>query len=247
MKRVLVIMLLVASLSLFANLTIDIDFDTDVVSDEAGISSFVSPFFNITNEGDTAEFTIALNLLENEPDWVMTWCHEDLSGSGLSEGCHHYTQPWVFEFPAGTILGADFQVLGIDGYEGMIYFEYVITGASLSEPIVLPFTFRTANFVSNDNSIEAPINMLLSNYPNPFNPETTIKFNLDKGSDIELTVFNIIGQKVTTLVNDYRSSGSHTVTWNGKDQEGNSLASGIYLYRLTNGQHTQTNKMILMK
>lgn len=246
MKKVLIIMLLMISMSLFATLNIEIDFATDVVGG-SGLETFVSPFFNITNEGATSEFTFEMNVIHNDFDWVMTWCHEDLSDSGLSEGCHHYTQPWNITFPANTVLAVDFQVNGIAGTEGMISFEYYITGDDLTDPIVLPFTFRTANFVSNDNSVEAPVDILLSNYPNPFNPETTISFNLAKSGNVELAIYNIIGQKVTTLVNDYRASGNHNVVWNGKNSNGNSLASGIYLYKITSGKQTQINKMILMK
>ena len=227
-------------------LEITIDFGTDVVG-EAVDGVYTSEYFQIANMGNTAEYTIGLNVIEITEGWFMTWCHEDLSDSGLFEGCHHFTQPWTFNFPADAILAADFQINNMGDSEGMANFEYVITGGDIEEAIILPFTFRTVNYVSNDNSVVAPNVTSMSNYPNPFNPETTISFSLKRGSQVSLEVFNILGQHVTTLVDNYKSIGNHTVVWNGKDKNNNSLSSGIYLYKLTAGNQTKMNKMILMK
>ncbi len=83
---------------------------------------------------------------------------------------------------------------------------------------------------------------LSQNYPNPFNPQTTISFSLPEASDVTLTVFNVSGQEVATLVNGNLSAGSHTVNFDGA-----SLTSGVYLYRLTAGSFTAQKKMVLMK
>ena len=247
MKKLLIFMLLMISMSLFANLTFDIGFETDVVGEGDENGRFTSPFFNITNEGEEAEYTIGMNVYDSPEGWFMTWCHEDLSGSGLSENCHHFSQPWTFNYPANTILATDFQVNGIAEEEGMISFEFVITGGDLAEPILLPFTFRTVDYVPNDNNSVAPNVAALSNYPNPFNPETTISFTLNKDSQVKVEVFNILGQHITTLLNEYQTSGTHTVVWNGKDKNNNDLSSGIYFYKLISDNHTKTNKMILLK
>ncbi len=246
MKRLLIFMLLVGMLSLSADLLIDIEFDTDVVG-ETGTEPYTSEYFHITNNGDTAEYTIGLNMIAYTEGWFLTWCHEDLSDSGLFEGCHHYTQPWTFTFQADAVLAADFQVNNMGGNEGMIVFEYIISGGDLTEDIVLPFTFRTVNYVSNDDSQVVANVTSLANYPNPFNPETTISYTLTKSSQVKLEIFNILGQHVRTLVNDYENAGTHSVVWNGKDKNNKDLSSGFYLYKLTDGLQTKTNKMILMK
>ncbi|MBI9031733.1 T9SS type A sorting domain-containing protein [bacterium] len=246
MKKLLIFMLLVGTMSLFAGLNIEIGFDIDVVG-ETGEEPFVSEYFHITNVGETAEYTIGLNIIDITEGWFMTWCHDDLSDVGLNEGCHHFTQPWTFTFPAEAVLAVDFQVNNMANNEGMVHFEYVITGGDLVEPIILPFTFRTVNYVSNENSELVPNITSLSNFPNPFNPETTINFSLNKGSHIKLEVFNILGQHINTLVNEYKSSGNHGVLWAGKDKNNNNLSSGIYLYKMTAGGQTKLNKMILIK
>ncbi len=88
---------------------------------------------------------------------------------------------------------------------------------------------------------------LSQNYPNPFNPTTSISFNLPTSGHVELTVFNILGQQVATLVDGSLTAGQHEATWNGADESGDAVGSGIYFYRLTTSNVTETKKMVLMK
>ncbi|MCC7429401.1 T9SS type A sorting domain-containing protein, partial [bacterium] len=88
---------------------------------------------------------------------------------------------------------------------------------------------------------------LNQNFPNPFNPSTTISYTLVKANDVKLEVFNAKGELVRTLVSEKQNEGSHTSNWNGKDERRNTVSSGVYFYKLTAGNYTQTNKMILLK
>jgi len=88
---------------------------------------------------------------------------------------------------------------------------------------------------------------LAQNYPNPFNPTTEISFTMDKASDVNLTIYNMLGQKVRVLENAYLAGGTHAYTWNGQDELGQSVSTGVYLYTLTNGSQTISKKMALMK
>jgi len=87
---------------------------------------------------------------------------------------------------------------------------------------------------------------LFQNYPNPFNPETLIKYRLDKNSQVMLEIFNLRGQRVRTLVDGLQPTGSHEVSWDGRDFSGARLSSGMYVYRLRAGALTQTRKMLLL-
>ena len=93
----------------------------------------------------------------------------------------------------------------------------------------------------------ASSNGLSQNYPNPFNPQTTISFSLAAREHVTLRVYNVAGELVRTLVNDPRSSGAHTVTWDGHDDAGTGVSSGVYFYKLVAGTFSQTRKMVLMK
>jgi archaellum component FlaG (FlaF/FlaG flagellin family) len=101
--------------------------------------------------------------------------------------------------------------------------------------------------ISDSDKIVVKKSSLAANYPNPFNPTTTISFDLAVSGHVSIDVFNIRGQKVTTLVNDEFNAGPHTVNWNGVDSNGRSVSSGIYFYRMTTDDFTSTRKMILMK
>jgi len=90
---------------------------------------------------------------------------------------------------------------------------------------------------------------LSANYPNPFNSNTTIRFALPTSADIKLSIFNLTGRHVATLVNGVRSAGTYTLRWDGRDDDGRELASGVYLYRLRtgDGQQVETRKLVLVR
>jgi predicted secreted hydrolase len=84
-------------------------------------------------------------------------------------------------------------------------------------------------------------------YPNPFNPSTEISYTLPRACHVEVSVFNVLGQRVKTLVDEEQAAGLNSVTWNGTDEHGNKVTSGVYFYRIQAGGLTVTKKMILMK
>ena len=88
---------------------------------------------------------------------------------------------------------------------------------------------------------------LFQNAPNPFNPETTIRFSLGTAGRAEMIVFNVVGQRVRTLIDGDLDAGTHNVRWDGTDDNGRSVASGLYFYRLTSDNFTETKKMALLK
>ena len=120
--------------------------------------------------------------------------------------------------------------------------------------------------ISGDNSLHDPVSLeipyqeddlqpphlpvdygLQHNYPNPFNPFTQISFNLDHECLIDLTIYDVKGNLVRNLISGQHSSGLHEYTWDGKDNSGKQMGSGIYLYNLNYGKNSSHKKMILMK
>ena len=89
--------------------------------------------------------------------------------------------------------------------------------------------------------------VLDQNYPNPFNPETTIRFRLDRSQPVSLTIYDIQGRVVTTLVDGYTAAGAHAITWNGRNHAGLPVASGVYVYRLSTTEEIFTRKMVLTR
>jgi len=88
---------------------------------------------------------------------------------------------------------------------------------------------------------------LLGNYPNPFNPSTDINYAISEDGFVTLKIYNTLGEEVATLVNEYQNAGFRSATWNGRNDAGSTVASGIYIYRLTTGNVVHSEKMMFMK
>jgi hypothetical protein len=88
---------------------------------------------------------------------------------------------------------------------------------------------------------------LLQNYPNPFNPSTVIAYKLPIAGNVKLSIYNLLGQKIKTLVDLFQNAGEHLIVWNGTDDNSNPVASGIYFYCFEPGSMNFLRKMILMR
>ncbi len=136
-------------------------------------------------------------------------------------------------------------------YEELVYGQEYVAGVSAvyddpGESAIITINFTYAGTEADDDLVDATI--LNGNYPNPFNPETTISFSVVQTSSlVNLEIYNLKGQKIKTLVNEVLSAGSHSVVWNGTDDKGKSVASGVYLYKMRTGNYVSSKKMILMK
>ena len=124
-------------------------------------------------------------------------------------------------------------------------FDNYLYSSQDSNISILDFT----EYLSDSNEFEItvpPFNLI--NYPNPFNPTTTIDFSIQNDSNVELTIYNIKGQKIKTLANNNFTQGSHSITWNGDDELGEPVSSGVYLYKLNvNGKTEAVKKCLLLK
>jgi hypothetical protein len=88
---------------------------------------------------------------------------------------------------------------------------------------------------------------LTQNYPNPFNPVTTIQYSLPSRSHVAIEVFNLLGQRVRRLIDETKPAGTYRIEWNGNDDSGNPVSTGVYLYHFRAGDVVQTKKMLLIK
>jgi hypothetical protein len=134
-------------------------------------------------------------------------------------------------------------------YEDLVHGEEYIAGVSAvydgeeSEIVEVEFEYTG---VSADDPVVTKT-QLHNNYPNPFNPETTISFSINTPGRVEIDIYNIRGEKVRTLVREDYPTGNHTVVWNGTDNQNRTVASGVYMYRMSTENYSTTKKMILMK
>jgi len=129
-----------------------------------------------------------------------------------------------------------------------------VTEAKQGAEAIVPFTLKDTGgnrwsfTVHVSVQIEETVkNALFENYPNPFNPSTTITYTLAESGHTRLDVFNSLGQRILTLFDGAQSAGVHAVNWDGRDENGLAVSGGIYFYRLQSGSYSKTMKMVLFK
>jgi len=145
---------------------------------------------------------------------------------------------------AFTITGLDF---------GDVYYVAMVTGddngniSGLSNIDTAVSTFSIISDVDDDQGNVPTTFELSQNYPNPFNPSTTIEYAVPRTGHVRLTVYNVLGQVTTTLVDMVQTPGQYTAVWDGTDQSHQPVATGVYLYHLQAGEHIQSKRMVLVK
>ncbi len=129
-------------------------------------------------------------------------------------------------------------------YQYYVRVKYINVDGSPSDTLTIAYPFEVDN---NDPQTPGMQTRLGANYPNPFNPTTTIAFDLAQSSPISLRIYNIKGQLVRTLFSGDRSAGTHRIVWNGMDDHNRQVATGVYFYRLDANGFSQTRKMLMVK
>jgi hypothetical protein len=176
---------------------------------------------------------------------LATTSSGDVVGCGLTDGNGNYSLN-------GVTTGAVTLTADKEGYDSATQSVNIPSGPSASGKA--DFTLSVTAVTSVGYSNDLPINYSLDqNYPNPFNPSTTISFDIPVSSSVTIRVFNVIGQAVRTLVQGTLSQGRHDVVWNGMDDAGRPIASGIYFYSLNatpvsgGKMFSDFKKMVLLK
>ena len=150
-------------------------------------------------------------------------------------GGHVHTMTYQYN-EQGRLVGVDY------GDSLVITYSYDPAGNLLSR------TIRRGSLSAGEEEVEQPFTFeLAQNYPNPFNPTTTLRYQLPDRSHVNLTIYNVLGQEVRTLVDGTMERGEYTIAWNGKDRFGKKVASGIFFYRIQAEHYVKTRKMIILK
>jgi hypothetical protein len=177
-------------------------------------------------DGDalTYHFYVADSLIEVLSDTTTVGTYQD------------FLDHWPLQFQMLPRMTFTFNVWVHDGTDSV-----KVTG----EPRKV-FVNRYENLLTEGEGIPTEF-ALHENYPNPFNPTTTLRFDLPEVSDITLTIYNMLGQKVRTFNYQNTSAGYHSVTWNATNDYGDPVGAGVYLYQLRANQYVKTRKMVLLK
>jgi len=199
------------------------------------------------------------NLVLNPSEYLLIWCDEQQEQQGIHTN---------FKLSAGGEFIALVETDGISIIDSLsfgsqttdISFGRLPDGAS-NWIFMTPTPGTTNNIVSVDDEEFFPTEFSLSAYPNPFNPSTTINYTIpnvtlntssraesrDEGSRVQLTIYDILGNEITALVNEEKPSGTYEVIWNGKNNSGNNVSSGIYFVRIQANQQFKNLKLMLLK
>lgn len=133
-------------------------------------------------------------------------------------------------------------------HELMFVYNEVVDGVPHVRDLAPEFSGGSVSLSSRAPNAALPTDFALSqNVPNPFNPTTDISFALPKDAKVSLEIYNVLGQHVKTLVDDYMRAGQQTVSWDGTDVTGRTVASGVYFYKLNANEFSQTKKMMMLK
>ena len=241
MKKLILFAFLIMSLSLvFAELEVEIPFDMDIIGDDFSVVGpyiYDSDWITITNIGSTNEtYTLTCSFSEVPADWTASVCND----LGL---CYIPNMPSNIDINAGEFILVHL-LLGVNSTGGCGV-NITLDGGDLIEPIILDFTFNTADNVSADDELVL-LPKLSQNYPNPFNPSTIISYELtsEELAEANITIYNTRGQLVRTFKN-LNTSGN--IVWDGRDKNDNIVNSGVYFYKMSSIKTSIIKKMILIK
>ncbi|HPR18437.1 MAG TPA: FlgD immunoglobulin-like domain containing protein, partial [Candidatus Cloacimonadota bacterium] len=195
-----------------------------------------------------------LEAVQNDAVVDLTWEHNQPTGNS---GIHHAGRELQNFNVYRNVNGGTFQL--IDSTTEFSYEDVLPSAGEYIYYVTAQYEQESESAASNqvtviwdglgsDDPLEPCVNALYQNSPNPFNPETTITFSVTQSSAFAtLEIFNMKGQKVKTLVNTTLSAGRHAIVWNGEDDDGKVVSSGIYFYKLRSGDFQKTRKMLLLK
>lgn len=221
--------------------------ETDIyvtVFDYAG--TVVTPTFAITDAPEAAPSAPDLSV-DNRGYAIITWMdHRTSPATPYRQIFDPSVNPVEANIPTPTVTGRFMQQPAVAGYRGRGLFVWVDARAD-GLNIYASQTLYDPTDVETEQTMTPSSFDLAQNYPNPFNPRTTIRFSLSQSGRVIIEVFNLMGQRVCTLLDNTLTAGSHQVTWDGTDDTGHKVASGVYLYRMKSGDSIRSRKMTLLK
>jgi hypothetical protein len=230
-----------------------------IVNTESGLLLVTSLALDAAVEPQLANTLQMTSVLEDlhgscSPGQIMVeWSLEGFSGdlefhvfrSTAEEGPYdRITEEPIQPQEPGCYCYCDEDVTSGESYYYMLGLADFSDSSGLFGPVMV--SARTDVAVCGEDQLPSRYG-LSQNYPNPFNPETTIEYQIPQAGDVHMAVFNILGQKICTLVDEARVAGRYQVIWDGRDDSGRPVASGVYFCHLTAGSYRQTRKMTLLK
>jgi hypothetical protein len=251
MKKIILIVISISSMLLAADVTLSI---VNVVDDGSG-----NVTFDVNMNNSSAVAGIQFDVLSNDA-LIFT------GGSGGTVGASGYM---ITVSASGRVLAFSMSGAEIDPGDAVLINLEATYADSENPPMEINLDFcvedcdgaisdgdansldvetTAASFLDNGDEISLIEFSLNENYPNPFNPSTTIGYSIANPSNVEIVVYDMMGREINSLFSGYQESAGHySVVWNGFTDDGLEASAGVYIYKMTAGDFTQTSKMLLVK
>jgi hypothetical protein len=207
-------------------------------------------FYN--SSGDTIGTNIGIQRIEEPDETAISLEDNDIAALAWEEDSAGIGKGVFYQmFQSFALSGTPVMVIDSERYSPSVNMSsqdaFFLYEASNRRVMVAKLSDIATDF-TDINTLELPNRFaLLQNYPNPFNPETRIEFSLPRSGEVTIEIYNVLGQKVKTLVNERLSAGKKTVTWDGTDDSGALVSSGVYLYRIKAEDFVEAKKMLLLR
>lgn len=213
---------------------------TQVSFENTAVADFDVKIANIDSENNRV--TIGLVKMVNAPQ--QNPYLKPAAGGGNTVAHLHFKldDPTLQSVEIGTFASAD------PSHELMFVYNEYVDGVPHVRDLTPEFVGGQVSLNARTPNLALPTEFTLSqNVPNPFNPSTQVSFALPTAAKVNLSIYNVLGQHVKTLVDTDMRAGYQTVTWDGTDNTGHTVASGVYFYKLNAGDFTATKKMLMLK
>jgi hypothetical protein len=215
-----------------------------VVADEyvgglIGIIEYASPVTHCYSNGSVIGVNNSGGLIGhigNDPEVINSYWDTVTSGQSTSAGGEgRTTEEMTYPYAQNTYMDWDFEEIWAADED-----YSVNDGYPYLQDLIPPVS-------ADDDMLVSATPVKVRNYPNPFNPETTIEFSLSSAAAVSVSIYNIKGQKIKDLFSDHLPAGEHSMVWSGRDNRDRYVASGVYYYRITTGNDSTVKKMLLLK
>ncbi|MCE1190296.1 MAG: family 10 glycosylhydrolase [Ignavibacteria bacterium] len=208
----------------------------------SAVSSFSTGFPGLTTLSEPAQSQT--NVSQNP---TLKWMKAPAATSYEIQFAKGYVGPTTIQIDTTVINDTTLKVFNLELNTAYFWRVRAFNGYGAG-PWATQRGFKVTPTSVSKNGIELPKDFRLAqNYPNPFNPTTRIQYALPKDGKVRITVYDLLGNVVKELVNDFKNAGAYEVEWNAKDAAGTSVPSGIYFYQMVSGSFLQTQKMMLVK
>jgi hypothetical protein len=205
---------------------------------------------------NVTDFDVKISSIDNDQNRVVigliSMVNAPRQGAFLKPAARGENTVAVLHFTVDNVAldAVDFEVFTTDSPAHNLTYIYneSVNGVPYVQEVNPEFVGGSVALNSQSPGVALPTEFALSqNVPNPFNPTTQVSFSLPKAANVNLTIYNVLGQQVKTLVNQEMSAGVQTIEWDGTDNSGRTVASGVYFYRLSADEFQATKKMLMLK